>query len=112
MLGRMRGDARTGAVVLVLLCVAVASAAARQDTRRNPPPEAVAIDFFATGPDGVVFDLRPDEVTLEIDGRERRIRSLRYVPLPLADPSRPLAEPPPRPEPPFGTNVLTPNARG
>jgi hypothetical protein len=112
MLGRMRGDARGGAVVLVLLGVAIATVAARQAAPRSAQADAVAIDFFATGPDGVVFDLRPEEVAIEIDRRERKIRSLRYVPLPLGDPSRPRAEPPPRLEPPFGTNVITPNARG
>lgn len=42
----------------------------------------IAVDFAAVGPDGrPVTDLRPDEVTLRIDGRTRAIRSLEYVPV-------------------------------
>lgn len=41
----------------------------------------IAVDFAAVGADGrPVTDLRPDEVTLRIDGRTRTIQALEYVP--------------------------------
>ena len=69
-----------------------------------PIGEPIAIEFFASGPDGVVFDLRPEEVSLKVNGRARPVRSLRFVPLPAADPVAPVTEPVEL-EPPFGTNV-------
>ena len=77
--------------------------------RASGPDEPVAIDFYAIGTDGPVFDLRADEVTIKIDGRARRVRSLRYIPLPMGDPAAP--EPPPDLEPPFGTNQVEANGR-
>lgn len=106
----MRDQVRRGAAILALIAAAATSADVRAQ-RSAPPAEAIAIDFFAVGPDGTVFDLRPEEVTLKIDGRPRQIRSLRYVSLPLADPARPPAEPAPPLDPPFGTNALTPDTR-
>lgn len=42
----------------------------------------IAVDFSVVSADGTpVADLRPDEVTLKIDGRARTIRSLEYVPV-------------------------------
>ena len=64
------------------------------------------MEFFASGPDGVVFDLRPDELTLKVNGRARQIRSLRYVSLPGADPAGVATEPLPELEAPYGSNVL------
>lgn len=96
---------RRGAAFL-LLFVLSAGAVAWAAQRPTPADEAVAIDFFALGPDGSVFDLRADEVTLKVDGKTRRIRSLRYINLPLSD-GTPAAVPTPREnlEPAFGTNV-------
>lgn len=63
----------------------------------------VAVDFTALGPDGrPVTDLRPEDVTLRIDGRARPIRSLEYVST---------TEHAPRVPPPFGTNVLAGDSR-
>ena len=105
-------NARRDAIALgILLAAASAVAAGAQQGRDGAAPEAIGIDFFALGPDGAVFDLRPDEVTLKIDGRERKIRSLRYVSLPLTDPSSPPEEAPADLDPPFGTNALMPDAR-
>jgi hypothetical protein len=73
--------------------------------------ESVAIDFFATGGDGSVFDLRAAEVSLKIDGRVRQIRSLRYVSLPSANPAAVAAEPEPELAPPYGSNVSEANGR-
>lgn len=73
------------------------------------PEEPVAIDFYAIGPDGPVFDLRPDEVTIKIDGRARAVRSLRYIPLPMGDPVVPRTAP--DLEPPFATNQVEANGR-
>ncbi|HVL66196.1 MAG TPA: hypothetical protein VM364_02910 [Vicinamibacterales bacterium] len=92
---------RALAVVLLILGAAAALAAQKPAAA---PPEPVAVDFYALGPDGPVFDLRRDEVTLKIDGRTRKVRALRYVGLPLADASLP-GEEPPELDPPFGTNL-------
>jgi len=74
--------------------------------------ESIAIDFFAVGPDGSVFDLRPNEVTLKVDGKARRLRSLRYINLAMADPAAAVTDPVADDlEPPFGTNAITPDAR-
>jgi VWFA-related protein len=71
---------------------------------------AVAVDFFVSGPDGSIFDLRAEEVSLKIDGRARQIRSMRYVSLPSA---KTADTPPPASEldPPFGTNVAEDGGR-
>lgn len=60
----------------------------------------IAVDFSAVSADGrPVGDLRPEEVTLKIDGRTRAIRSLEYVPVrTTAGFDTPL---------PFGSNVVT-----
>ena len=42
--------------------------------------EFVTVDLLAFGPDGgPVPDLRPDELTLSMDGRTREIKSFQYV---------------------------------
>jgi hypothetical protein len=66
---------------------AIAAAQQPPQTKRGAAP--VAVEFFANGIDGVVYDLRADEVTLRLDGRPREIRSLRFVNLPLPDPLAP-----------------------
>ena len=85
----------------LVLATAVATPTAQQP--RVAPGEPVAIDFFASGRDGVVFDLGPEEVTLKVDGRLRPVRSLRFISLPPAPPATPV-EPAADLEPPFGTN--------
>jgi VWFA-related protein len=109
MLGAMLSHCRRVAFALAWAVVVAAGLHAQE--RSGPPPEAIAIDFFAVGPEGSVFDLRPDEVSLKLDGRARPIRSLRYVNLPYRDPNRPPAEAPVDLDPPFGSNALTPDAR-
>lgn len=95
-------------VWLVLVGALLPVAAAGQ--RGASPDEPVAIDFYAIGPDGPAFDLRSNEVTIRIDGRARRIRSLRYIPLPMGSPSA-IDEAPPDLEPPFGSNQAEANGR-
>jgi VWFA-related protein len=107
MLLEVRRGVATFAILFGLGAAAIVGAQKPGETTA----EAIAVDFFAVGPDGAVFDLRPEEVHLKIDGRERRIRSLRYVSLPLTDPARPPLEAPADLEPPFGTNALAPDAR-
>jgi hypothetical protein len=114
MLHGMFLQARRGAVALgILLAVLAVGAVAvsAQKAGDTLAAEAIPVDFFAVGPDGAVFDLRPEEVRLRIDGRERKIRSLRYVHLPLSDPSRPASDPPPDLDPPFASNAALPDAR-
>ena len=96
----------------VLVCsLAVASLAiSGVVAQRGPTPdEPVAIDFYAIGSEGPVFDLRIDEVTIKIDGRARKVRSLRYIPLPMSDPAA--LDGPPDLEPAFGTNQVEANGR-
>src|SRR5690349_20614166 len=90
---------RTALAAIVLGCVA--RPAAQPAALVGEP---IAIEFFASGPDGVVFDLRPEEIALKVNGRARPVRSLRFVPLPAPDPAAPVTEPVEL-EPPFGTNV-------
>lgn len=111
MLHGMFLQARRGAVAVGMILSVVAVGVGAQNSGDAPAAEPIPIDFFAVGPDGAVFDLRPDQVHLRIDGRERKIRSLRYVHLPLSDPSHPASEPPPELDPPFASNAALPNAR-
>lgn len=107
MLSRMTYLGRL-ACTAVVACGLAVSVSGQKVTAGEP----VAVDFFALGPDGSVFDLRAEEITLKIDGRgPRRIRSLRYVPLAEPDPAGGAEEPAPELEPPFGTNAITPDVR-
>jgi VWFA-related protein len=99
---------RLARVLLFLAC-----AAAVPSAQQRPPSaagESLPVDFFALGSDGSVFDLRPDEVTVKIDSKPRRVRSLRYISLPLADPT---SAPPDSADldPPFGTNAHAADGR-
>lgn len=85
----------------LVFATAVAAPTAQQP--RLAPGEPVAIDFFASGRDGVVFDLRPEEVALKVDGRMRPVRSLRFISLPPAAAATPVERAADL-EPPFGTN--------
>jgi len=98
-------------VASALVVIAAVSVGPHAQQRSETPAEAIAIDFFAVGPEGSVFDLRPEEVTLKVDGRARTIRSLRYVNLPLRDPNALPLDAPADLDPPFGTNAHTPDAR-
>ena len=73
---------RRALVVLTVLALCVPL-----DAQTRAGGGAVAVEFFANGPDGVVFDLVPADVTLRVDGRPREIRSLRFVSLPHPDPA-------------------------
>ena len=65
----------------------------------------IVVDFEALMKDGTpVTDLKPEQVTLKVDGKTREIRSLEVVKLEnsvTADPNAPI--PPPAP---YGTNVV------
>lgn len=102
-----------GRVGLVLtLTASVAALSAEQPAPAGAQGEPITIDFFAAGPDGPIFDLRPEEITLKVNGRARPVRSLRYISLPPPDPAAPAVTSVPFAdlEPPFGTN--TPEAGG
>src|SRR5580765_4791433 len=68
------------------------------------PERTLAVDFYAFGADGSpIADLRPEEITVKVDGRARSVRSLRLVrqaPPPAADPLAPVMAP----SEPFATN--------
>src|SRR5436190_17068011 len=65
----------------------------------------VVVDFEALLKDGTpVVDLKPEQITLKVDGKAREIRSLEVVTLEnsiTADPNAPVPPPPP-----YGTNVV------
>ncbi len=96
------------AVAAISACAALAAAivqAAGQTTA--PPRDIVAVEFYVLGPDRrPIADLKADELTIRVDGRNRKITSLRLVdvaPPPPADAGTPtltLAPPPP-----FATNT-------
>ena len=98
-LGSGRYAATALFAIAALLCSTSPSA------QSGAPSASVAIDFFAVGADGPVFDLRADELTLKVDGRTRPIRSLRYVAFPTPDPVGSVVDPRPPLEPPYGTNL-------
>ncbi|HJR58042.1 MAG TPA: hypothetical protein VJ813_01535 [Vicinamibacterales bacterium] len=100
-----------GVASAFLLAVCAGAVLSAQRSPSAKAGEPLTIDFFAVGPDGSVFDLRPDEVTLKLDGKVRRIRSLRYISLPLADPAGAAGEPPADLELPFGTNAPAADGR-
>lgn len=93
------------AIAVAFCGLCAAAVAGQQGTANRPPGEAVAVEFFAYGSDGTVFDLRSDEVTLKVSGRAREIRSLRYVSLPPPDPAGVPLTPTPPLEAPYGSNV-------
>ena len=99
---------------LAAAALVVAAGVLPQAAQRDPPSsgaEPVGVDFFAMGPDGSVFDLRSSEVTLKVDGRTRRIRSLRYVHLPMAGAADAVSGPPADLEPPFASNLPAADGR-
>jgi VWFA-related protein len=95
----------------VLALGAAHPSASQQDAQ--PPVfrsgvELVAVDFLALSPDGApVRDLKPEEVTLRVDGRTRLLRSLQWIQ--VAGPSLHTADWIP---PPFGSNTAADAGRG
>jgi len=88
------------------VCLLTAAVAAQQQFVLSSQDRArlVAVDFTALGPDGLpVTDLRPEDVTLRIDGRTRTIRALDYVPVSAGTAVRV--------PPPYGSNVISGDAR-
>jgi hypothetical protein len=65
----------------------------------------IAVDFSAYGPDGApLTDLRPEDVTVRIDGRTRPVRALEYVPARGIGSDLPTV--------PYGSNLATDDGRG
>lgn len=80
---RNRSTLVFGAALFAVAAAAMASLQAQQFVLSSQDrARLVAVDFSVVAADGSpVGDLRPDEVTLKIDGRTRAIRSLEYVPV-------------------------------
>jgi VWFA-related protein len=77
-------------------------------TQPAPAPPAPTIDFIVTTSDGTpVTDIKPEELTIRLDGRPRKIRTLRLVSINETPP----ASTPTTPAAPFGTNALTSDGR-
>lgn len=70
--------------------------------------ELVAVDFMALSPDGTpVTDLKPEEVTIRVDGRTRLLRSLQWIQVAGAHVKAADWVPPP-----FGSNTASDAGRG
>ena len=99
---------------LVAGVVLAASAGAVVQSGQAPPParDAVAVDFYLIGSDRrPITDLKPEEATVRIDGRPRKISALQLVTVaspPAADVAAPAIEVPP---PPFATNTAAESGR-
>jgi VWFA-related protein len=96
---------------LCALIVAAAVPALRvhpTDAQSKTSGTPVSVGFVAVGRDGKpIADLKPEEVQLRVDGRQRTIKSLQQINsiLPSTpDTARPVGPPPPSP---FGTNLTT-----
>jgi hypothetical protein len=93
-------------VLAVIVAGAVAFAAPEQQA---PPSDAINIDFLASTNDGrPVTDLKPEEVTLRVDGRPRTLRGLQLVRHESSAGGGAAASPPPMP---FAVNNAADNSR-
>jgi hypothetical protein len=80
------------AAVAVLVIVAGAVGAAQQAGRDDRAGTTGTLDFVVVSRDGTpVTDLKPEELTLRVNNRERPIRSLQYIRLAGAVAERPSA---------------------
>jgi VWFA-related protein len=95
---------RVLSLLLVVLALVSARPAAQQFVLSSADrARLIAVDFSVVGTDGQpVRDLRPDEVTLKIDGKTRAIRALEFVSS---------ANAPRRVPAPFGTNAFEADGR-
>ena len=109
-------DFRPGVLLpaLVLLGLAATPQLSGQQQPPTPPPattpqfrggvEVVAVDFMAVAADGQpVADLKADEVTIRVDGRARKIRSLEFIK--FSEPGA-VGAPAATLPPPYGTNLV------
>ncbi len=87
----------------VVLAPALALSAAGLAQQSAPPADAIVIDFVATTNDGKpVTDLKAEDLTLRVDGRQRTLRSFELVQHGGSSaPGKPGGDPPPMP---FGVN--------
>jgi hypothetical protein len=100
-----------GALAAALAAAGLVGLAAAYPIRAQRAPERgvdlLAVDFLAVGPGGLpVPDLRPEEVTIRIDGQSRSVQTLQLIVVddPLLAGGEPSRAPLP---PPFGTNTRT-----
>ena len=110
-------DFRPGALLpaLVLLMLMGIALDGQQPPPQPPPPaqtpqfragvEVVAVDFMAVAADGQpIADLKPEEITVRVDGRARKVRTLEFIKFSDAGAlGAPVATLPP----PYGTNLVT-----
>src|SRR5262245_61203095 len=114
---KFTSSARFALLTSVLLLAGVVHPAGRQG-QQTPPARTLAggsapitVDFLALTRDGnPILDLKPEEVTLKVDGKTRQLRSLTLMNVGTnADNSAaPASEPPPAP---FATNDLADGGR-
>lgn len=95
----------TSALIVCLLTAVGASQAPQQFVLSSQDrARLIAVDFAAMGTDGLpVTDLRPEDVSIRIDGRMRPVRSLDYVPARTVDTGIDTL--------PYGSNVATDEGR-
>jgi VWFA-related protein len=88
---------------LALWAVASATAAQSGRSQFRIGTDLVAVDFQAVDDRGQpVVDLKPAELTLKVDGRQRDLRALQFVKIAATTAEAPT--PPPALPPPYGTN--------
>ena len=89
-------------LILTIGLVRPSGAPVQQSAERT-----LVVDFYALGPDGsAIADLKPDEVSIRIDGRNRTIQSLRLVKQGDLPPDNPLAARAASHPVPFSTNGI------
>jgi hypothetical protein len=86
----------------------------RRASRRQPRPRrlrhalnTVAVDFVAVSIDGQpIADLKPEEVQVRVDGRQRPIKWLEWIPVAATPGDEGSTKPVPLLPPPFGSNGI------
>lgn len=100
-----RDSSWKSAVLLSFLAAAGVALAGRQ----APPADAIVIDFIAIANDGKpITDLKAEDVTLRVDGRQRPLRSFQLVQHAGAAAGSPAGDAPPMP---FGLNTAADTSR-
>lgn len=98
--------------MLVTAVVLSGAGAASRATDAQSTPDLIAIDFYAITADGrPIADLRPDEVTVRINGRTKILKSLQYVEVASLAPTTAPGEAARPLPPPFGSNSTSGHGR-
>lgn len=102
--------ARRWALLLLVLLAAAGIRSSAQQTSGGSMPRGsaggVTVDFrVITRDGGPVPDLKPDEVTIKVDGKPRELKSLRFIQVPAVPTGRGAGAASGPLPPPYGSNV-------